>query len=62
MADKFVVDNAKERLLCYSAGILGSLLANSTVSADFTVEEWMIDRSIKAAKLLIEKVYSTSEK
>lgn len=58
MADKFVVDNAKERLLCYSAGILGSLLANSTVNANPEVEEWMVDRSISAAKKLIEKVYS----
>jgi hypothetical protein len=57
MADKFVVDNAKERLLCYSAGILGAWLGNNTITATAEVDDWMIKRAINAAKLLIETIY-----
>ena len=57
MAD-FKVDNAKERLLCYSAGILGSMLANSTATAEPSVPDYLIERSIKAAKKLIETIYA----
>jgi hypothetical protein len=52
----FKVNSEKERLLCYSAAILGSLLANennkSTVKA-------LIPSSIAGAKELIKQVYES---
>lgn len=50
----FKVNSEKERLLCYTAAILSSLLANpnnkSTVKA-------LIPSSIAGAKALIQQVY-----
>ena len=56
--EKFIVDNNKERILCYSAGILGAWLGNNTVTATAEVDDWMIKRAINAAQKLIETIYA----
>jgi hypothetical protein len=57
MAD-FKVDNAKERTLCYAAGILGAWLGNGTVNTNPSIEPWQIERAVKAAHMLIDYVYA----
>lgn len=47
-----MTQNDKERLLCYSAGILGSTLSNPL--HDTGVTDWLIERSIKQAAKLID--------
>lgn len=49
------MNSEKERLLCYSAGILGSYLANPTAPLD--VPEWLMKRCIKKANQLITMIY-----
>lgn len=56
--DEFKVNNANERRLCYAAAILGSLLANRNRN-ESEVHDWLIERSIKAADKLINKVYES---
>jgi hypothetical protein len=55
MSEKtFKVDNAKERLLCYAAAILSSLLSNPNNSYS---SAGLIKPSIDAAEELIKQVY-----
>lgn len=48
--------NEKERLLCYSAGILGSMLSARNEN-ESTVHNWMVNRSIRAANKLINTIF-----
>lgn len=48
------VNSEKERLICYAAGIMGSILANP---GNIYNPEGLLNRSIKAAQLLIDIVY-----
>ncbi len=50
-----ILSSEKERLLCYSAGILGSMLSARNEN-ESTVHDWMVRRSIKAANKLISLI------
>lgn len=53
------VDSNKERLLCYAAGIIGSTLSNPNHTGG--VQDWLIERSIRQANLLIETIYDDAK-
>lgn len=53
-----MINSEKERLLCYSAGILGSTLANPNNT--YTAEQLM-KQSIRAAHKMIELIYNDNE-
>jgi len=44
----------KERLLCYSCGIIGSTLSNPNHNVGVT--DWLIERSIRQANKLINTI------
>jgi hypothetical protein len=49
----------KERLLCYTAGIIGSTIANpqyGQLKGGLEVSDWLIARSIKTASKLIDTI------
>ena len=48
------VNSEKERLICYAAGIMGSILANP---GNIYNPTGLLGRSIRAAQLLIDTVY-----
>lgn len=52
------VNSEKERLLCYSSGIMGSILANP---ANVYTPQGLIPRCIRAAQKLIDTVYDDKE-
>jgi hypothetical protein len=49
-----MTQNEKERLLCYSAGIIGSTLANPNHNVG--LPDWLIKRSIRQANKLIDMI------
>lgn len=55
-----MTQSEKERLLCYTAGILGSTIANPNYGRT-EVPEWLIHRSIKAAYKLIYTIMDESK-
>jgi hypothetical protein len=54
-----VNQNEKERLLCYSAGIIGSTLANPNHNVG--LPDWLIKRSIQQAAKLIDTIMDDSK-
>lgn len=50
------VNSEKERLICYSAGILQAKLSNS-ITTQFSSPETLMRSSIKLAQLLIDTIY-----
>lgn len=48
------VNSEKERLICYAAGIMGSILANP---GNIYNPSGLIPKCIRAAQLLIDTVY-----
>lgn len=55
----FKVDNAKERLLCYAAGLLGARLSNPNHTG--MVTEWNIKFAIIDATRLINSIYDNEK-
>jgi hypothetical protein len=58
MAESFKVKSDRERLIAYSAGILGSTLSNP---GNIYSPEALIKRSIRAANKLITTVYDDAK-
>lgn len=54
----FKVDNEKERLLCYSAAILGAILANPNNNSTSAA---LIPTCIKSANKLITTIYDDNK-
>ena len=55
MSDSFKVKSDRERLIAYSAGIIGSTLSNPNHNQGVT--DWLIERSIRQANKLIQTCY-----
>lgn len=51
------MNSEKERLLCYSAGIIGSTLSNPSCGyVTGKIPDWMINNAIESAQRLIKTI------